>query len=450
MKPASFLTLGVVAISVNFVVPFAASCHSGAGGDTSGSASSGASTGTVLPAGGYCSLPGSIRFVNGSQDIVPGGVGAANLKFLKLPDGFCAHYFGNVGNARQIRFAPGGELFVASPTKGTTGGCGTCGPFCPVCGKAAIFVLPDDNNDGLADAPVTFLDSLPATQGLMFAPGFFYYQDATRVMKIPYTKGDRKPSGAAQAVVDITYYSSNTHWPKTFDMADDGTIYIGNGGDQTETCDPTHPFHGGVLKIDGSAGGAQVAKGFRNPINIRCSHGHNLCFALELAKDYTTTDGGREKMVPIREGDDWGFPCCATKDLAYPGSPPGTNCGSMTPENVGFLIGDTPFALAFVPSTWPAPYQNHALVGTHGAAGTWTGARVVSVALDAATGLPLPGTNTSGINSGSMADFATGWDDGSLAHGRPAAFDFAADGRLFIASDADGTIFWIAPIGTGA
>ena len=45
-------------------------------------------------------------------------------------------------------------------------------------------------------------------------------------------------------------YSSNLHWPKTLDMADDGSIYVGNGGDQGEMCATPHPFHGGVFKID--------------------------------------------------------------------------------------------------------------------------------------------------------------------------------------------------------
>jgi hypothetical protein len=43
-----------------------------------------------------------------------------------------------------------------------------------------------------------------------------------------------------------------------------------------------------------------------------------------------------------------------------------------------------------------------------------------------------------------MTDFATGWDDGSLTHGRPAALAFSPDGRLFVANDNSGVIFWIA------
>lgn len=385
----------------------------------------------------FCQLPGSHRWRGGTVTVVPGAPAeAADLRFLRLPDGFCAHWFARVGNARQLRFAPGGELAVASPTRGTTGG----GPG----GLAAIVLLTDDNLDGFAEKPIPFLSSLAATQGLAFAGDHFYYQDGNRILKLPYHAGDRAPAGPATLVADIEIYSSGLHWPKPIDVADDGTIYVGNGGDQGEGCDPGHPFHGGILKLDGAPGGTPVARGFRNPIALRCARGHNRCFALELALDYSANAGGREKMVPIAAGDDWGYPCCASKDLPYQGQMPVPQCGGVQPEDAGFLIGDTPFGVDFERGLWPAPWAGRALVALHGAFATWEGARVVAIAMDPATGLPLPGNDLHGPSSGAMVDFATGWDDKSLAHGRPASVEFAADGRMFLANDVTGDIVWIA------
>jgi hypothetical protein len=85
-------------------------------------------------------------------------------------------------------------------------------------------------------------------------------------------------------------------------------------------------------------------------------------------------------------------------------------------------------------------------VATHGAAGSWKGARMVAIPMDPTTGLPMPSTNVSGMDVG-MVDFATGWDDNSHGHGRPAAVSFSSDGRLFLGNDNDGTIIWIAPLG---
>jgi glucose/arabinose dehydrogenase len=386
----------------------------------------------------FCDLPGSVKFTVDGVVAVPGGAGAEVLGFLHLPPGFCAHYFGRVGNTRQLRFAPGGELFVASPTTGTTGGNAGAG-------RSAIVVLPDDDADGAADATLTFLGDLPSTQGLMFTEGYLYYQDFTKILRLPYQPGNRLPAGPGELVVDVTSYVSLLHWPKTIDRSDDGTIYVSNGSDQGEECLPSHPFRGGILKIEGS-GVTPVAKGFRNPIALRCQRGHNLCFAVELAEDYTAGLGGREKLVPVRDGDDWGYPCCYTKDFAARGVGPTPNCENVTPENVSFFIGHTPFGVDFAPATWPALYAGSAFVSLHGIVGTWEGARVVAVATDPVTGTTLAGSDLEHVSTGSMSDFATGWDDGQRQHGRPSAITFAPDGRLFLGNDNDGNIFWIAPL----
>jgi glucose/arabinose dehydrogenase len=80
----------------------------------------------------------------------------------------------------------------------------------------------------------------------------------------------------------------------------------------------------------------------------------------------------------------------------------------------------------------------------------WQGARMVAIPVNAATGLPTPSTDIeAGVNVG-MVDFATGWDDGTLLHGRPSAVAFSRDGRLFVANDNNGLIFWIAPMATSS
>ncbi len=255
-------------------------------------------------------------------------------------------------------------------------------------------------------------------------------------------------------------------------MADDGTVYVSNGGSQSEACDPSRPFHGGILALDPTVmGGArQVAKGLRNPIDVKCHRdGHDLCFATELALDYSASAGGREKLIPIRDGDDWGFPCCASQNLPYTdvcltcssqtegldASTPACsstnrcspNCSAIVAEPESFVIGDTPFGFDFVDDQFPPPWDHHAIVSTHGAAGTWVGARVVAVQVDPATGEPLFGTNLPGLDAGTMVNFLTGWDDGKNDHGRPSDVVMGPDGRLFIANDNTGDIFWLAPLG---
>jgi glucose/arabinose dehydrogenase len=412
-----------------------------------------------------CALPGAVVFTAAGRSVVPGGAaGWPDLGFLTLPPGFCAHYYGTVGDARQLRFAPGGELFVASPSALSTGGNSGSG-------LSAIVVLPDDDHDGVADATLTFLSfpklgmSGAMSQGMLFAPGFFYYQDGaapgTSIMRVPYASGDRKPSGASEQVASLFgpgIHTSALHWPKTMDIADDGTLYVANASDQAEACVEPHVFVGGVYQIDPAPGGPNpngkpIAQGLRNPIAIRCAKGHDQCFALELAKDYSGGAGGREKLIPIRPGDDWGYPCCATQGVPYAGTTDQhdatPDCAAVTGESNAFLIGDTPFGVDFEGGRWPAPWTGQAFVVTHGALGTWAGARMVAIPMNPATGLPEPSTNLDGGAAG-MVDFATGWDPaqvdgGVMTNGRPAALAFAPDGRLFVANDYTGVIFWIAP-----
>ncbi len=399
------------------------------------------------PMGSFCALPGSVIFTSQGPQIMPGSDAATpSLSWLTLPVGFCAHYFAHVPTARQLRFAPDGHLFVSSPTSPTTGGAGN--------GVAGIVIVPDDDGDGVADENITYLDQLPSTQGLSFHGGYIYFQDGVNIRRIPFLNGDLSPAGPAETVTTITVQQASEHWPKVFDWAQDGTMYVTNGSTQSEACMSTRPVFGSILQVQSDGSTTEVAKGFRNPIAMKCEPDHDVCLATELALDYSEGTGGREKIVPVRQGDDWGFPCCATRNLPYTGTvyvdtmqPP--DCSHVAAESDSFIIGHTPFGLDFETGKWPAPWGGRVFVTLHGVFGTWEGARVVGIERDPNTGLPLPATDIDGgeASSGRMIDFALGWDDGRQDHGRPAAITFAPDGRMFIGDDQQGAVIWIAPIG---
>jgi glucose/arabinose dehydrogenase len=405
----------------------------------------------------FSELPGTLCFAaGGKRSLVSGGRQAPSLTWLTLPEGFCVHYFAHVPTTRQMRVAPGGEIFVASPSTPNASQSGA-----PLFGVGGVVVLHDDDGDGYADGDalphpdgsaqkLTLFTHVASVQGLLFAPGSFYFQNGTRIMKVAYKTGQRAIAGTRESVIDVSAangrYVSQLHWPKTLDRADDGTIYVGNGGDQSQVCDPSvfpRPFTGGILKIDGTPGGTPVAQGFRNPIAIRCHAGHNLCFSTELALDESNTTGGREKIVPIRQGDDWGYPCCATTNLPYADLTGSPNCSQVASETVALDIGNTPFNFDFEPGSWPAPYTRNVVVTLHGHGGTFVGERVIAIPTDS-DGAPVP---SSDLDGSTVPELATGWDGTLGAHGRPSSVTFATDGRAYIGNDATGDIFWIAPAG---
>ena len=389
---------------------------------------------------GFCSLPGSIVFDENGRHVVGGDTG--QLPWLTLQNGFCAHHFAKLPSVREIRFGPNGELFGASPGRTCVGGASA--------GLGAIVMIPDDNADGVGDGQIKILSGLESAHGFAFAPGVIYYQaTVTQIRKVPYDGGRTPIANAAAAgdvIADITVYQSTVHWPKTMDVADDGTLYVANGGDQGSSCDQAQPFQGGILKVDGSPGGHQVASGFRNPIRLRCQRGHNHCFALELAQDGSASIGGREKLVLVREGDDWGHPCCASKGLPFSNITPAPDCSKVASEDNAFVIGSTPFGFDFVPTSWPAPYAGGFMIALHGEFGGWAGARVVAIGGDPVTGMPLKSSTTGATPTGPVTDFATGWDDKTNSHGRPTVATFGPDGRLYIGDDTASEIFWVAPV----
>jgi glucose/arabinose dehydrogenase len=388
----------------------------------------------------FCSLPGSIVFDESGRHVV--GTDTGQLSWLTLQKGFCAHHFAKLPSVRELRFGPHGELFGSSPGQTCVGGA--------TAGLGAIVMIPDDDRDGVGDTPIQILSNLQAAHGFTFAPGAMYFQaTVSQIRKVPYD-GSRTPIGngvtAGEAVADITVYESMVHWGKTMDIADDGSVYVTNGGDLGNECSLSRAIQGAIFKIDGSPGGHLVAQGFRNPVRLRCQRGHDTCFALELGPDGSGSLGGREKLLVVRDGDDWGLPCCASKGVPFQSFTPVPDCSKIASEENSFAIGNTPFGFDFVPSTWPAPYAGGFIVTLHGGFGTWTGARVVAIAGDPITGRPLKTSTIGDVPTGPISDFATGWDDRSNAHGRPTVAAFGPDGRLYIGDDTASEIFWVAPI----
>lgn len=399
----------------------------------------------IPAAGTFCSLPGSVISTANGPRVVPGGPSVPCLGWMSLPVGFCAHYYAHVPTTRQLRFAPDGALFVASPTQSTTGGAGN--------GVAGVVVAPDLNKDGVADSTPTFVGSIPSVQGLLFRGNDFYFQDDVAIRHVVYKAGDTSPSSPVTTFATISARQAPEHWPKVFDVAKDGTFYVTNGGSQSDACVSAGPVRGSIFSLAADGSATLVAKGFRNPIALRCETDHDVCLAAELALDYSAGTKGREKIVPVRAGDDWGYPCCATKNTPYAGTVYVDNgmtpdCSGTASESDSFLIGHTPFGIDFETGKWPAPWSKRAFVTLHGVFGTWEGARIVGIALDPTTGLPLPASDIDGGESlnGNMKDFAIGWDDHTLGHGRPAAVTFAPDGRLFVGDDQQGVVLWIAPV----
>ena len=354
-----------------------------------------------------------------------------------------------VAEARVLRFAPNGDLFVAAPSMGTPGGASN--------GPGAIVVLPDDDGDGRADGVVTFAGPSPSgssacrgleddpqnlacVHGLLFREGYLYFTRSDEVRRFPYQPGARAAASASELVAKLGGARiSDVRWTHTLEQHQDGSIYVSRGRTDSSQCTEEEMTRGAVfaIHVEGQAAlpltPEVVADGFRNPMYLRCSPSScGDCYANELSGDGWDGVGGREKLALLaKKGESWGYPCCVGRYAPAPGQLP-EKCGGVGRELVAIPLHDTPFGLDFDRGGFPEPYKHGLFVALHGVSTSFGGTGVVWMQTDPITLRP----------AGAPKMFIKGF---GRPNGRATDVVFAPDGRMFIADDTSGKIFWVAP-----
>lgn len=371
---------------------------------------------------------------------------------LTVPPEFCVREFTTtpVVEARVLRFAPNGDLFVSAPSMLTPGGAGD--------GPGAIVVLPDDDHDGRADRVLTFAGPSPrngstcaaletdptnlaCVHGLAFAGEYLYFTRSDEVRRVPYVAGARTaPAAPSELVATIGGAAlPDGRWTHTLEQPKDGSLYVSRGRLDSPECNPEEMKRGAVfaLHIEGKAvlplPLEVVADGFRNPMFLRCApNSCGDCYANELSGDSWDGVGGREKLALLeKKNESWGFPCCVARGLPAPGWS-AQNCGSVGSELVAIPLHDTPFGLDFDRGGFPEPYKHGLFVALHGVITSFGGTGIVWLKTDPSTLRP----------TGEPKMFVKGF---GRPNGRATDVVFAPDGRMFIADDTSGRIFWVAP-----
>ena len=383
----------------------------------------------------FCDLPGS------------------DTTDLTVPPEFCAREFttSKVGVARVLRFAPNGDLFVSAPAMLTAGGASG--------GPGSIVVLPDDDHDGRADAVLNFAGAFPhesnescaqlegnpanlsCVHGLFFSGGYLYYTRSDEVRRFPYAPGARTAgTNASELVATLGGKGApEMRWTHTLEQPKDGSLYVSRGRFDSSSCSLDEMTKGAVLTlhIEGKAALPLTpevrASGFRNPMYLRCApNSCGDCYASELNGDAWDSVGGREKIALLDKQDEsWGYPCCVERGKNAPGWDMQQNCATVGREVVAIPLHDTPFGLDFDRGGFPEPYKHGAFVALHGVITSYGGTGVLFMKADPRSLRP----------TGETTLFAKGF----RGTGRATDVTFAPDGRMFIADDTAGKIYWIAP-----
>ena len=347
-------------------------------------------------------------------------------------DAFCLKHYASIGEARALVVAPNGDLFVASPSRDTAGGARG--------GLGAIVLLSDDDHDGVAEEHL-FLSQLdrmtkPAdVHGLALGGGYLYFTTQASVWRIAYKDGQRAAEGAPEDLKLPAEFGTGGRWTHGLARSAGGQLLTSRGA--YASCGDMSA--GGDVSSVGVAGALQhIAVGFRNPMYLRCHRTDEICAAMELGEDLQT--GATEKMLMLRPNTNYGFPCCYTKGVPTMKGPSTLAMCSdgVTKEDASFPLSDTPFGFDWEPGNWPAPYQNAVFVALHGSAystPSWQGAAVVYAATDPMTHAPVQ----------DWQPFQTGFGPGGSILDRPSDVVFSSEGRMFIADDESGNVYWMAP-----
>jgi glucose/arabinose dehydrogenase len=264
------------------------------------------------------------------------------------------------------------------------------------------------------------------------------------VRRWAYKAGDRAaPITAGEVVATLGGTGiADVRWTHGLERAPDGSVLVSRGRGDSVLCSSEEMTRGAVFalhvetKLPLPLQPDLVADGFRNPMYLRCSPSScGDCYASELSGDNWDGVGGREKLSLLgAKGESWGYPCCVGHDQPHPDFG-AQNCANVGRELVSIPLHDTNFGLDFDRGGFPDPYKHGTFVALHGVFTSFGGTGVVYMPADPNSLRP----------SGPPKMFVKGFGVATMNMARATDVAFAPDGRLFIADDTAGKIYWVAP-----
>jgi glucose/arabinose dehydrogenase len=369
---------------------------------------------------------------------------------LTLPAGFCAAVFAeDAGQVRQLAVAADGVLYAAVRETGE-----------------GVLALRDRDGDGRVEERTTFGPG-PGNDVEVW-DGHLYFAQTDRVVRWRLPARGLEPEGPPETIVSGLPDDGN-HREKSLAFGAGGVMYVAIGS-ATNSCqrtdrqagspgrDPCRELerHAGIWAFDAGrpgqrfADGRRFATGLRNPLALAVRPGTGTLFAAVHGRDQLGDNWGysdeanaenpAEELVTVEAGDDFGWPYCyysseyRKKVLAPEYGGDGRKvgrCAEVKAPVVDFPAHWAPLALAFYGAEAFGPeYAGGLFVAFHG---SWnraplpqSGYRVVFV--------PFEG----GAPSTDFQTFAIGGNPTAL---RASGLAVGSDGSLFIAGDANGTIW---------
>ncbi|UBV43169.1 sorbosone dehydrogenase family protein [Deinococcus taeanensis] len=300
-------------------------------------------------------------------------------------------------------------------------------------GAGTVYVLPDRNRDGKADAKQVYASGLNQPHGLALHGGYLYVANTDGVVRYPFTAGDTKASGTPQQVVTLP--GGGGHSTRTVEFGPDGRMYVAVGS-TCNVCEESDPRRAAIWVYDADGrNGKPYATGLRNAVGLEWSG--NQLYATNNGRDQLGDDLPPEGFYKVNAGGFYGWPYCYTTRPGQPqvwdrdfGRRTAGTCKAATPAFALTTAHSAPLGLAFYTGrSFPAAYRGQLFVALHG---SWnrsekSGYKVVTV----------------DPQSGKVTDFLTGFLKGNTVVGRPVDLAVAQDGALLLTDDGAGRVWRI-------
>jgi glucose/arabinose dehydrogenase len=392
-------------------------------------------------------LPGIGPETPNETEVVPRPAGVQP----QVPKGFSVEMVtSGLAQARVIRVAPNGDLFVANSSAN----------------EVRVYRIPP----GSAKPTVSrvFAAGLSQPYGIAFYPlgpnpKWIYIANSNGVVRFPYKNGDLRTTAKPERIVECI--PPTHHWTRDIAFTPDGSrllLSVGSGSNAALDMFPVPRVPGGVdgwnkthqlgAAWDSEEGRANIisfdpkgndrkifAAGIRNPSGMTIQPATGQLWAVVNERDGLGDNTPFDYATHVQEGAFYGWPWYyigGNEDPRHKGEHPDLKDKVTIPD---VLIQAHSAALQIVfydGANFPAEYKGNAFVTLHG---SWdrsrrTGYKVVRLLFD-----------NSGKATGEYEDFMTGLViSDKQVWGRPVGVAVARDGSLFVTEDGNGTIWRIS------
>ena len=346
-----------------------------------------------------------------------------------VQSGFSIQRVATVGGARELAFAPNGDLFVGTVS-------------------ADVYVIPHADASGAAGTPHVFahFGDAPAA-GIALSGDSIYVGTQFAVWQIPYKPGDLRARSAPQKLASVRTSGVSSDHVTTSVAVAKGVLYASVGA----SCNACRPeLDESRATIGRVAGGTYsvVARNIRNAIALTANENTGALWAGDAGQDelppghpYEFFDDVSAHSPPMN----YGWPFCYENHKGH-------DCAGVVEARVALPAYSTPIDAAFYPQrpdgryAFPLRYAGGAFVTLHG---SWHGPPFVApqVAFVAMRGdAPVTGVDWGDPNK-QWSEFAGGYQSGGSNQriGRPTGIAVGPQGDLFVADDDTGAIYRIRP-----